>query len=132
MILIDYLYYTLYLFYTKIIKLQNFGDDSHFNCSAVLAFLGMISVWTFSNVIMFFGGRDEYDFLSNKYIYIFFSLSLLGFNYYYLRGRREQLLPIYSKKSKRVKWRIVIISVVIMISLVFLWLYTGYLIRKTV
>lgn len=132
MILIDYLYYTLYLFYTRIIKLQKFGDDSHLNCSAVLAFLGMISVWIVSNIIMFFGGREEYDFLSNKYIYIVFSLSLIAFNYYYLRERRERLLPIYSKKSRSAKWQIVIISTIIMISLVFLWLYTGYLIRKTV
>jgi hypothetical protein len=120
----NYLYYSIFTFYTKIIKIQNWGDSPHFYCSGLISVLE--SMLFFS--ILDFYLIHNYSFESLKYskwIPIISTILLFAINHYYFKYRKEELINNISKKTIKKRRLINMISLIIVLSIISLFLYSG-------
>ncbi len=131
MVLIDYLYYTLHLFYTKIIKVQQY-DSPHWYCAAFIGLLesfyidGLIKLYIYNTYSLEEG--EEYP----VHPIIMFSIWVILFAmmWYYYKDKRENIISILDKRSKKQKTFIILLSVVLIVFSFFVFFYTGSLIRN--
>lgn len=123
-----YLYYSLYLFYKKIIKIESWGDKPFWYCTIVLALFQTFLLFAIVNLcLVYFGNGDKIDYSEIW----FFGIGMLLFvlNRVYYKPREERLLKKISSKSKTTKNIIVIVSVLVMILIAKTYFFTGDLIR---
>lgn len=127
MILIDYLYYTLHLFYTRIIKIQKY-DTPHWNCSAVIGLLSSFYVFGIIKLYIYNTYSLEEEQPTVRPI-IMFSIWVILFamTWYYYKEKREDIISILDKRNKKQKIFIVLLSVVLIVFSIFVFFYTGTL-----
>ena len=91
-----YLYYTLYIFYTKVIKIQNY-DTPHFNISLVLGTLQGLWVFILLNTLKLIltSKLNEASWLIFVLIFLF---SIL--NWYYYKSISKRLIKRINSKTK--------------------------------
>ncbi len=124
-----YLYYTLYVFYKKIIKIESWGDKPFWYCTIVLALFPTFFLFAIVNLFLVKlgdGGKIDY---SELWPFIT-GIGLFFLNRAYFKSREERLLKEISSKSKTSRTIIVVISVAVMILALRAYFFTGDLIRN--
>jgi hypothetical protein len=121
-----YLYYTLYIFYTKVIKIQNY-DTPHFNISLVLGTLQGLWVFILLNTLKLIltSKLNEASWLIFVLIFLF---SIL--NWYYYKSISKRLIKRINSKTKIKKKSIIINSAVIIIVGIILAFYSIILLAE--
>tara|TARA_B110000046_G_scaffold86197_1_gene94278 strand:+ start:7933 stop:8322 length:390 start_codon:yes stop_codon:yes gene_type:complete len=121
-----YLYYTLYIFYTKTIKIQNY-DTPHFNISLVLGTLQGLWVFILLNTLKLIltSKLNEASWLIFVLIFLF---SIL--NWYYYKSISKRLIKRINSKTKIKKKSIIINSAVIIIVGIILAFYSIILLAE--
>jgi hypothetical protein len=123
-----YLYYSVYIFYTKVVKIESWGESPVFYCS------GLISVF---ESMLIFSILDFYLVKSNtiteinysKWIPISFTIVLFLINYFYFRKRNDKLIKEINDKSRKSIFFMKLVSSIIIIFIIVLFFYTGDLAR---
>lgn len=121
-----YLYYTLHLFYVKILQLHK-QYPPIINITAVMSFL----MTSFGYSVVDAYQKNESGFNDPKY-YIFIAITLIGFNlvlykilYDYYKPREAKLLKEMNSKPLWQKVVIVSISVLFVMLVIKLWMFDG-------
>lgn len=117
-----YLYYSLYLFYVKIIRVQN-------DWPPIISITGVISFLISSLSFSFY---DAYQYsigvrhpLFSIFIWIGLSLLLYEILYDYYKPREAKLIKEMDRKPLWQKIVIVLLSVLFIITVVKLWMFEG-------
>lgn len=123
----NYLYYTLYIFYTKIIKIQKY-DTPHFNISLVLGTLQGIWVFISINIIKLLILKNKLNYPSWLIFGLIFLFSIL--NWYHYKSINKQLIKTMSSKPKVKKKKIIINSGIVIVVTIILAFYFILLLAK--
>ena len=124
-----YLYYTLYLFYKNIIKIEKWGDRPFFYCNIVLALFQTFFLFAIVNIcFVLLGDGSKIDY-SELWFFII-GMGLFALNRVYFKPREKRIIKELSSKSKTTQTIIVVISVVVMIFVVRAYFYSGDLLRS--
>ena len=121
-----YLYYTLHIFYTKVIKVQNY-DTPHFSISLVLATLESFIVFSIIDLLLL--GQLESKISYIKWIPISFIAFAFTLNWYYYKPKKKEIIRNISSKPKKTRNVIIILSTLFILLIISFWFYTGYLVR---
>ena len=114
--------YTLYIFYTKVIKVQNY-DTPHFNISLVLGTLQGLWIFILINIL-----KLRLTSKLNHATWLIFVFSIL--NWYYYKSISKQLIKRINSKSKNKKKIIIINSAIIIIVCLILAFYSIILLAE--
>lgn len=114
----NYLYYSLFLFYTKIIYVHKYYPPV-INISGVLALLLTFTVV----VVLNYGGICVYEWKRNHYFiaYALLSLSLWRILYLHYTNKENKVVKKINSRPQAVKIFIVVGSYVFMGIIVYLW-----------
>ena len=118
----DYIYYSLYLFYTRVIFVQRYYPPV-INIAAVIAFLETSFFFAFVNSYLFLvkGERGTYS----HFIPFFVSLVLYWYNEKHFSKHEKEIIGRIGSKGKLTKLLIVLISWFLMGFVVWLWMFDG-------
>jgi len=123
-----YLYFTIHNFYTKIIKIQRLNDSPDFYCEMGISILETIFIFSLIDFYLIQNFNGKYIDYS-EWFPLTTTAVLYGINHYYFKNRKEKLLEKISKKPNSTKRVINSISSLIILFAIFLFFYTGFLIR---
>ena len=118
-----YLYYSLYLFYVKVIHVQNDWAPI-ISITGVMSFLFIALFFSVYNAYIYAQGYS-YPFLLSIFIWIGLSFSLYKIMYDYYKSREVKLLKEMNCKPLWQKFIIVFISIIFIVLVVRLWMYDG-------
>jgi membrane protein insertase Oxa1/YidC/SpoIIIJ len=122
----NYLYYTLYVFYTKIIKIQKY-DTPHFNICLVIGTLESFFFLSFYNLYLLNTVKENINY--PYYLGIVLGVSMFAYNWYYYKTRGKKITKFLGNKPKKTKTKIILIVTPLIILIISFWFYTGHLIR---
>jgi len=123
-----YLYYTIYLFYKKVIKIEYLGDTSFFYSNLILGFFETIFLFTIFRFYLLYFRNGQY--IDYSEWWFFCSLIILySFNVYYFNNRKNNIIKTISSKSKKNKILIIVMSSIFLFCIILLYLYSSTLIR---
>lgn len=117
-----YLYYTLYLFYVKIIQLHKQYPPIT-NITAVISVL--INFLVFSVVKIYYHGKDYDNYVYSILVQIILTFILWKFLYEYYKSRESKLIESIKIKPLWVRVIIVVFSALFIILVVKLWMFDG-------
>ncbi len=123
-----YLYYTIYIFYKKIIRIEYWGDKPFFYCNIVLALFESFFIFSLLNLYLLYlyGGM----FINySKWWFYAIGMILFLFNSYYYKRRESNILKEMSIKSKENKTIIFICSFLLFLLITWSFFHTGTLVR---
>ena len=123
-----YLYFTIHNFYTKIIKIQRLNDSPDFYVEMGISILETIFIFSLIDFYLIQNFNGKYIDYSEWFPLMTIAV-LYGINHYYFKNRKEKLLEKISKKPNSTKRVINSISSLIILFAIFLFFYTGFLIR---
>ena len=123
-----YLYYTIYIFYKKIIKIGYWGDEPFFYCNIVLALFQSFLIFSILNFYLLYSYNGEYIDYS-EWWFIIIGMFLFLFNSYYFKERKKIIIKDISIKPKKRKILIILSSFFVLSFLIWLFFHTGTLIR---
>lgn len=125
--IINYFYYAIYIFYTKIIKIQK-HDTPLFYCVAIISMLESLFFTSIYDLYLLFENQGKY-FVTSKWIGINIVGLLFGLNWFYFRKKHKIIIANISKNHKRNRTIGNLISFFIVILIITLFIITGELIR---
>ncbi len=125
--IINYFYYAIYCFYTKIIKVQKY-DDPFFYCIAAISMLESLFLTSIYDLYLLFENEGMY-FVTSKWIGISVVILLFGLNWLIFKKKHSTIINKISKKSMRIRRFGNFISLIIITLIITLFIITGELIR---
>lgn len=120
----DYLYYSLYQFYTRIIKVQK-DFAPVINIAGVIALAQMAAVFAIINTAIYLWYGKEVVVPYHGLLPGVVGLILYFFNEKYFRKREHEILMKFGAKEKRFKWLILIGSFLSIALVLWLWMEDG-------
>jgi len=123
-----YLYYTIYIFYKKIIRIEYWGDNPFFYCNIVLALFESFLIFSLLNLYLLYLYSGTFINYS-KWWFFAIGMILFLFNSYYYKSRKSNILKEMSIKSKGRKAIIFISSILLFLLITWLFFHTGTLVR---
>ena len=119
------IYYSIYVFYTKLIKEI---EVPHFYCSILISLLETINIFSLANLYLL-----NYN-LENINYSFYYPISTTAFlfvvNWFYFKKRKDFILSKYSEKTKLNKLFLMMITILFIAITLFFFFYFGYQIRK--
>lgn len=123
-----YLYYTIHLFYKKIVRIEYWGDTPFFYCSIVIAVLQTFILFSCVNLYLLEVSKGEYVGYSPWWFFLF-GMGMFLVNRFYFKDKKENIIKEISAKSKIFRNTIVILSIIFILIIIKMYFYTGDLIR---
>ncbi len=123
-----YLYFSIYMFYKKIIRIEYWGDKPFFYCSLLISLFEGFLIFILLNYYLLYTSKGNYIGLSKMFSFIVVML-LFFINTKYFKNKEAKIIKELSSKSKKDKIVIFFISFVILAFIVFFYFHTGTLIR---
>lgn len=124
----QYLYYTIYLFYKKVIKIEYWGDTPFFYCNIVLALFESFFIFSLVNIYYLYSYNGNFIDYS-EWWFFGVGMILFLFNTYYFKESKNNIIEGISVKSKKRKNLIIFGSTIVFLVLTWLYFHTGTLIR---
>ncbi len=123
-----YLYFSLYEFYKKIIKIEYWGDTPSHYCNIVLALFETMMLFSVIDYVLLLNYKES-QISYSPLIPFSIAMFLFFFNKKYFKNKEAKIIKELSSKSKKDKIVIFFISFVILAFIVFFYFHTGTLIR---
>lgn len=123
-----HLYYTLYLFYKKVIRIESWGDTPFWYCTIVLALFQIFLLFGIINIYLLnFNNGNKIDYSE----FLPFTIGMIFFliNRFYFRPREKKILVDMSSKSKASINITIILSIIVFVLIAKFYFYTGDLVR---
>jgi len=121
----NYLYYSLYQFYTRIIKVQK-DFAPVINIAGVIALTQMAAIFAILNTAIYLLYGREIVVPYHGLLPGIVGLVLYFYNERYFRKKESEILAKIGGKSKPTKWIIVICSFVVVAFILWLWMEDGF------
>lgn len=120
------LYYTIYLFYTRIIKEK---EIPFFYCSLVMSILITFNINTIISFYSLISNSGKANLVPSG-VYITFNSILLLISLIFFYNKRSDIIAFYTQKPKKERIRVVILSSIYVVVSLVLFFWVSYKIRQ--
>ena len=124
-----YLYFSIYVFYKKVVKIEYWGDTPFHYCNIVLSLFETMLLFSIIDYVILLNYKGTY--IAYTPLIPFLGAMIIFFiNKKYYRTREKKIIKELSKKDSKTKFLIYFLSLVFLLIVIYIFYLKGSLIRE--